>query len=57
MANVKNRYSLRLNGRVIKNYQTKGGATRGMDALYNNGKVLPDDVVTVYDRMLLCYVY
>lgn len=53
----KNRYSLRLNGRVIKYYQTERGATRGMGALYDNGKALPDDTVTVYDGWLHCYVF
>ena len=57
MRRGKNRFSLRVNGRVIKYYQTEGGAKRGMDALYNNGKVLPGDAVTIYDGLLLCYVY
>lgn len=57
MTNGKNRYSLRVNGRVVKYYQTAGGARRGMDALYNNGMVLPDDAVTVYDGCLHCNVY
>lgn len=57
MSKGKNRYSLRVNGRVIKYYQTERSATRGIDALYNNGKVLPDDTVTVYDGWLHCYVY
>lgn len=56
MANGKNRFSLRVNGRVIKYYQTDRGAMRGMNALYDNGKVLPDDTVTVYDGCLHCYV-
>lgn len=54
---VKNRFTLRVNGRVVKYYQTQRGATRGLYALYDNGKVLPDDKVNVYDGWLHCNVY
>lgn len=57
MSKGKNRFSLRLNGRVIKYYQTKRGANRGLYALYDNGKVKPDDSVCIYDGWLHCNVY
>lgn len=57
MAKGKNRFSLCINGRVIKYYQTERGATNGLYALYDNGKVNPDDKVTIYDGWLHCDVY
>lgn len=57
MSTQKNRYSLRVNNRVVKYYKTERGATSGLYALYDNGKVKPDDAVTVYDGWLHYNVY
>lgn len=47
------RIQVRRNGKCIQSFDTLRAAKGYITRLYNSGRVLPDDCLTIYDSVLL----
>lgn len=50
------RFRVRRNGTCIHSYDTLRAAKGCITRLFFNGRVLPDDELTIYDSVLFVYV-